>query len=138
MLALMGVVTLLGLFIALQDHPTPKYEPVIRAKNEAVPAKHPDVVGGIHQPTGLVAEQNYELVLANCISCHSASLITQNRMDAKGWRKTIRWMQETQKLWDLGDNTDKIIAYLADNYAPKETGRRKNLKLEKDDWYRLE
>ncbi len=59
-------------------------------------------------------------------------------MTADRWLSTIKWMQETQKLWDLGPNTDKIVAYLAKNYAPTETGRRKNLELQVSDWYVLE
>lgn len=136
---LMAVMTILAGSIALQSkqgkQPDPKISAVL--KPTETETADPDVVDGIHQPTGLAAVGDYELVMANCISCHSANLITENRMTAEGWRNTIEWMQETQKLWDLGPNTDKIVAYLAENYAPTETGRRKNLKIETDDWYVL-
>lgn len=140
MLGGMLVVTLLAGVIAFQTHEVEEYHPkkAVVLTEDAPAATNQDVVNGIHQPTGLIAAEHYELVLANCLSCHSASLIKQNRMTDKGWRKTIRWMQETQKLWDLGPDTDKIIAYLAENYAPTEVGRRKNLKLKADDWYVLE
>ena len=56
---------------------------------------------GIHVETGLIEASGVELVIQNCTSCHSAKLITQNKMNLSGWHSTIRWMQETQSLWDL-------------------------------------
>lgn len=139
-LALMAVMTVLAGLIAIQSKQGKKPDPTVSAVQVSAKTEmaDPEVVNGVHQPTGLAAVGDYQLVMANCISCHSANLITGNRMTAEGWRNTIEWMQETQKLWDLGPNTDKIVAYLANNYAPTETGRRKNLKIEPDDWYVLE
>ena len=94
-----------------------------------------DVENGIHIPTGFIAKRGYVIVIQNCITCHSSKIITQNRMDAKTWRKTIKWMQKTQNLWDLGVNEDKIVAYLGKYYAPKKEGRRKALVVE--EWYEL-
>ena len=94
------------------------------------------IEGGIHMATGLVYDERFEIVRASCTACHSAKLITQNRMSRENWKKTIVWMQETQKLWDLGPNEDKILDYLAEHYAPKDFGRRKNLEVE--EWYMLE
>ena len=48
----------------------------------------------------------------------------------------IRWMQAEQKLWDLGENEDKILDYLAKNYAPENKGRRPI--LTDIDWYELD
>lgn len=85
--------------------------------------------------TGFI-DGNYKmLVVANCTGCHSAKLVTQNRASKEGWLNMIRWMQETQNLWQLGDNEDKILEYLSTNYAPKDQGRRASLKVEK--WYEL-
>ncbi len=75
-------------------------------------------------------------VVNNCTSCHSAKLVTQNRMSKEQWSATIRWMQETQNLWDLGQNEEAILSYLATNYAPKKGGRRQN--LSDVEWYDLE
>ena len=83
-----------------------------------------------------IIDEGYELVVANCTNCHSAKLVTQNRATAEGWKNTIVWMQETQNQWDLGEYEDKIVAYLARNYAPTQQGRRKN--LERVEWYNLE
>ena len=68
--------------------------------------------------TGLVIARGYEQVTAQCTVCHSARLITQNRADRQGWLRMIRWMQQTQGLWPLGDAEAEILDYLADNYGP--------------------
>ncbi|MEM7040743.1 MAG: hypothetical protein AAF570_27525, partial [Bacteroidota bacterium] len=89
--------------------------------------RQPDVIDGKDVATGLVVDQDWELVKGSCLSCHSAKLITQNRMSRDRWEGTIRWMQETQNLGDLYDNEPKILDYLARNYAPKKRGRRPRL-----------
>ena len=85
--------------------------------------------------TGLVADDALPLVKGNCVGCHSAKLITQNRATREGWKSMIVWMQETQKLWDLGENEDEILDYLAKHYAPEQVGRRQN--LQQVEWYDL-
>ena len=94
------------------------------------------VVEGIHSPTGLKAGEGLQLVITNCTGCHSAKLITQNRATKEGWESIILWMQATQNFWDLGDNLEPIISYLAEHYAPEEKGRR--LPLRDIEWYELE
>ena len=94
------------------------------------------VENGIHLATGLVFDDRFDLVRSSCTACHSAKLITQNRMSRDNWEKTIRWMQETQKLWDLGPNEPMILDYLAEHYAPVSFGRRKNLEV--TEWYVLD
>lgn len=89
----------------------------------------------IDQATGLIVDEALPLVVSNCTTCHSAQLITQNRATREGWKSMIVWMQQTQNLWDLGANEDKILDYLARHYAPEQTGRRKN--LENIEWYDL-
>jgi len=95
-----------------------------------------EVENGIHTPTGFIAQGDYGLVIQNCLSCHSSKLVIQNRMKPETWRKTIKWMQETQNLWDLGENEDKIVAYLGQYYAPENVGRRKPLEVE--EWYTID
>lgn len=91
--------------------------------------------GTIDPENGLIVDDNYKLVEQNCSACHSLKLVTQNRATKEGWKEIIVWMQETQKLWDLGENEPKIISYLGKNYAPNKKGRRQNLK--NIDWYEL-
>ncbi len=84
---------------------------------------------GIDETTGFIIDAGFEEVRANCMGCHSPLLVTQNRATRDGWLSTIRWMQETQNFWDLGDNESIILDYLARNYSPPEgIGRRANLK----------
>lgn len=93
------------------------------------------IENGVHVRTGFVAGEGLMLVVNNCTNCHSAKLVTQNRMSKERWLATIRWMQETQNLWDLGGNEEPIVNYLATYYAPTEKGRRQN--LADIEWYDL-
>lgn len=94
------------------------------------------IENGIHVRTGLIEAEGLMTVVNNCTNCHSALLVIQNRMNAERWIATIKWMQETQNLWDLGGNQEIIVNYLVTNYPPKEKGRREI--LTNIDWYELE
>lgn len=83
----------------------------------------------------LVNGQGLAVVKTHCTSCHSAKLIVQNRATREGWLNMIRWMQQTQNLWDLGESEEIILNYLSTHYAPEEKGRRENLK--DIEWYEL-
>lgn len=90
----------------------------------------------IDNNTGLIIAEGLDLVTAHCTGCHSSKLITQFHTDKKGWLEKIRWMQQKQKLWDLGPAEPIILDYLAKNYPPSEKiNRRKN--LENTNWYSL-
>lgn len=79
----------------------------------------------IDEFTGLKKAAGWELVRANCVACHSAKLVTQQQGSAAQWLAIIRWMQETQNLWQFQPAVeDKIIAYLAENYPPSADRRR--------------
>ncbi len=75
--------------------------------------------------TGLVMAEGWETVRSNCTACHSASLVTQNSGTRNHWEYLIRWMQETQGLWEFQEETEAtILDYLAEYYGPKEDTRR--------------
>ncbi|UAM96850.1 monoheme cytochrome C [Polaribacter litorisediminis] len=93
------------------------------------------IENGIHIRTGLIEADGLMTVVNNCTNCHSAKLVTQNRMSAESWNNTIKWMQETQNLWDLGANQEIIVNYLVTNYPPIAKGRR--MTLTNIDWYEL-
>ncbi len=93
------------------------------------------IENGIHVRTGFIEAEGMQQVINNCTNCHSAKLVTQNRMSKEGWTATIRWMQKTQNLWDLGENEGVIVDYLAKNYGPINKGRREGLK--DIEWYPL-
>lgn len=79
----------------------------------------------IDAATGFIKTGDWELVRANCIACHSARLITQQRGTAAQWLAMIRWMQDKQNLWAFEPEVEaKIISYLAENYPPAEDRRR--------------
>ncbi|WP_446050344.1 monoheme cytochrome C [Zobellia laminariae] len=104
----------------------------------AVPVEEDDfdkVENGIHVRTGFVEAPGMMETVQNCTNCHSAKLVIQNRMNKERWKSTIKWMQETQNLWDLGKNEDIIIDYLVTNYPPQKKGRREV--LSNIDWYEL-
>jgi len=94
------------------------------------------IENGIHVRTGLLEAEGLMTVVNNCTNCHSALLVTQNRMNEERWIATIRWMQETQNLWDLGKNESIIVNYLVTNYPPMAKGRREV--LSNIEWYELQ
>ncbi|MEP1470530.1 MAG: hypothetical protein ABJK20_15685 [Halieaceae bacterium] len=74
--------------------------------------------------TGLVIAPGFDVVSVQCTVCHSASLVTQSRASRAGWENMIRWMQETQGLWPLGEQEGLVLDYLAQYYGPQSQGRR--------------
>ncbi|MCR1023951.1 monoheme cytochrome C [Cellulophaga baltica] len=137
---LIGFISVLTiLFFTVKDlASTTTNTPVISPDYVEVPGNEEDldkIENGIHVRTGFVEGEGLMLVVQNCTSCHSAKLVTQNRMSKEKWLATIRWMQETQNLWDLGVNEEPILKYLSTYYAPNQIGRRAN--LENVEWYHL-
>ena len=75
--------------------------------------------------TGLKMTGDWQLVRNNCVGCHSAKLITQQSGTESRWLALIRWMQQTQNLWQFELEVErKIIGYLAANYPPQADRRR--------------
>ncbi|THH34965.1 hypothetical protein [Neolewinella litorea] len=126
-LILVALIALAGVGYLLFDR-EPEPQPTV--------AKPSRIVDGLDMDTGLIAEGDYLLVKGNCLACHSAKLVTQNRATREGWLEMIHWMQEKQGLWDLGAQEGPILDYLATYYAPEESGRRPP--LEDIEWYILD
>ena len=120
-------------------HPSATDQPALTtapAKEQVVPKPAGAIVDGKDAATGLVAQGNWLVVKNNCVACHSSKLILQAKLSREDWLGKIRWMQRTQKLWDLGSNEPLILDYLAKHYAPAENpGRR--LPLKDIRWYVL-
>ena len=138
-LVLTGVAVLCGgVVVDAVMHPA-RYAAVEKAgmAEEPVAAAAPVelIENGIDLASGFIAEGEYQLVKTTCTGCHSGKLVLQNRADREGWLAMIRWMQQTQNLWDLGADEDKILDYLATYYPPEDVGRRANLAIEEGDWY---
>lgn len=131
---LIAVALIVAIVVVLFLNRNPEEEPV---QDKFVEVSGPqEIVDGKHVATGLIADEGLNLVIAHCTGCHSAKLVTQNRFNSEGWIRVIRWMQETQNLWDLGESEDDIVAYLSKHYAPEFAGRR--MPLPKVEWYELE
>ncbi len=96
----------------------------------------PGEIGSIDPESGLIIDHGLNVVKTQCGACHSTQLVAQNRFSREGWLDLIRWMQEKQNLWDLGDQEEVILDYLEKNCAPKKSGRRRN--LENVQWYELD
>jgi hypothetical protein len=75
--------------------------------------------------TGLIKNPGWQQVRTHCGGCHSHALVTSQRADRQTWLDIIRWMQETQNLWQFEAGTEaQIIDYLAASYPPQPNGRR--------------
>ncbi|MEH6580492.1 MAG: hypothetical protein V7754_01055 [Halioglobus sp.] len=78
--------------------------------------------------SGLRVAPGWEAVKTHCTVCHSAQIVTSQRGDRDSWTSMVRWMQDTQGLWQFDPETENtILTYLADNYPPGNPGRRSNL-----------
>ena len=92
-----------------------------------------------HDPeSGLAIDETMPIVKGQCTACHSSKLILQSHFDRDKWIERIRWMQRTQKLWDLGETEKPILDYLVKYYGPLATpfdGRR--LPLPAPVWHKL-
>lgn len=136
---LAGFVIIIGILFYKINYPTKNTTTVIPTSDYVEIPDSDDfnkIENGIHVRTGFVEGEGLMLVVNNCTNCHSAKLVIQNRMSKEKWLATIRWMQETQNLWDLGESEKHILNYLSTYYAPDQKGRRDNLK--NIEWYVLE
>jgi hypothetical protein len=138
LLCFIGVIVIMGIYVMVNPTTSMFSDQEPEEIIVAVPQEddYDKIENGIHVRTGLIDAPGLMETVTNCTNCHSAKLVTQNRMSAERWKATIRWMQETQNLWDLGKNEDVIINYLVENYPPK-TSRRREI-LSEIEWYVLE
>jgi cytochrome c1 len=115
------------------------YDPtlsIFQDKKEILAEVDEDLIeNGIHIRTGFIDDVGLMTVVNNCTTCHSSKLVIQNRMNTDRWNATIKWMQKTQNLWELGPNQKIIVDYLVKNYPPIEKGRRAS--LTNINWYEL-
>jgi len=75
--------------------------------------------------SGLIKNPGWEQVRVHCGGCHSHALVTGQRADRNTWLDIIRWMQETQNLWQFQTEVEmQILDYLAANYPPQPDRRR--------------
>ena len=89
-------------------------------------------VAEIDISSGLINAPGFELVKSQCTICHSGSLIVSQRLGEKEWVRMIRWMQEEQGLWSLGDLEEPIVTYLTQHYGVSVNLNRRRKPLNKD------
>ena len=102
------------------NHPTTPVESAKPATGKALVATDLTQTGGgqFDPETGLALDKNLMLVKSQCTACHSSKLIRQSHFDREKWVERIRWMQRTQKLWDLGESEPAVLEYLTTYYGP--------------------
>ena len=89
-------------------------------------------VAEIDASSGLINAPGFELVKSQCTVCHSGSLIVSQRLGGKEWVRMIRWMQEEQGLWSLGNLEEPIVRYLTKHYGVSVNFNRRRKPLNKD------
>jgi len=133
-----GVIVIAGIYLMADPTLSAFKSSPTETETVSVPVTEDDfdkVENGVHVRTGFVDAPGMVETIQNCTNCHSSKLVIQNRMNKERWIATIRWMQESQNLWDLGKNEEIIVDYLVTNYPTELVGRRKN--LSDIDWYEL-
>ncbi|ECL3339826.1 monoheme cytochrome C [Campylobacter jejuni] len=80
----------------------------------------------INPDTGLIINPDSPLVEANCLACHGSNLITNMHASRKAWLAAIRWMQDSEGLWEIEpEDEEKILNYLEKYYGEKYDTRRR-------------
>jgi len=138
LLVFTGVITIAIMYLMTDPTLSLFKKPALESEYVISPIEEDEdrIENGIHVSTGLIEAEGLMEVVYNCTNCHSSKLVIQNRMNKESWIATIRWMQETQNLADLGLNEEIIVNYLVTNYPPVKKGRREV--LSNIDWYNLE
>ena len=72
----------------------------------------------IDPETGLIKAPGFQTVKNNCTVCHSARTFAGRGYTRKVWLEQIRWMQESQGLWEFDEKTEKIILDYLETYYP--------------------
>ncbi|MCB1237327.1 MAG: hypothetical protein KDM91_19845 [Verrucomicrobiae bacterium] len=75
--------------------------------------------------TGIKMAENWELIRAHCVICHSSQQFLRQRGTRSTWTDILGWMQTSGGLWKLDAEIEgKIIDYLSENYGPDAFYRR--------------
>ena len=74
----------------------------------------------IDPETGMIVARGFETAKNNCTVCHSARTFINRGYTREVWLEQIRWMQDTQGLWEFDPETEELILdYLETNYPPR-------------------
>ena len=73
-------------------------------------------------PTGdLPPGPGHDLIERACSSCHSATIVTHQRLDREGWTDLVYQMADRGALVSDAE-LEQIIEYLAQSFPPEPTG----------------
>ena len=90
---------------------------------DAPPAPTPANISAIQQ---LKAVKGRELILANCIPCHSTAVIAASHLTREKWDQTITKMQKQNGMWPiLPGIRNQILDYLETTQPPSDPGLEK-------------
>ena len=80
----------------------------------------------INPDNGLIIDTNVELVENHCLACHNSGLIVNMNANRDAWIAAIRWMQESEGLWEIpAEDESKLLDYLVKHYGEKYSTRRR-------------
>ena len=92
----------------------------------AVAAERPASSSNVSVFEQLKAGPGREMVLANCLPCHSTAVIASAHLSRERWDQTITRMQQQNGLWPLAPEMRKqIVDYLAATQPPSDPGLEK-------------
>jgi len=87
---------------------------------EAAKEAKPDA---LERQFGLKAGPGRELVLANCLPCHSTALVAANHLNRERWSEVITRMQEKNGMRSVDDAVRaRILDYLETAQRPDDAG----------------
>lgn len=67
-----------------------------------------------------------EMVLANCMPCHSTAVIAATHLTRERWDQTITKMQKQNGMWPVAPSIrNQILDYLAATQPPSDPGLEK-------------
>jgi hypothetical protein len=79
--------------------------------------------GNISAIAELKPGKGRELVLVNCIPCHSTAVIASSHQTREGWDQTITKMQKQNGLWPIAPSMRaQILDYLEATQPPSDPG----------------
>ena len=92
----------------------------------ALAAERPPPIANVGAFEQLKAAPGRELVLANCLPCHSTAVIASAHQSRERWDQTITRMQKQNGLWPLApDMRRQILDYLAATQPPSDPALEK-------------
>lgn len=92
----------------------------------AASAPTPPPTQNINSVADLKDHKGRDVVLAMCMPCHSAAVITASHRNRAGWDQTITKMQKQNGMWAIPDEIrTQLLDYLEATQPPSDPGLEK-------------